>query len=146
MCQVALVNEISDNVQDILNDASPHINDPTVAIFYSITSSQPGLSGIDLGNFLIKRVVKELIRDVPSVRQFCTLSPIVGFRPWLESQLEGPDKLLADGEADRVREIVGASVEALHDGALLKVILRFRIDADRLDYVFLELSTQHRKP
>lgn len=30
---------------------------PRVAVFYSISSTQPGLSGVDLGNFLIKQVL-----------------------------------------------------------------------------------------
>ena len=30
------------------------------AVFYSITAAQPGLSGIDLGNLLIKTVAEEL--------------------------------------------------------------------------------------
>lgn len=29
--------------------------DPAVAVFYSISNSQPGLAGIDMGNFLIKQ-------------------------------------------------------------------------------------------
>lgn len=31
---------------------------PRVAVFYSISSTQPGLSGVDLGNFLIKKVAR----------------------------------------------------------------------------------------
>lgn len=30
------------------------------AIFYSISLTQPGLQGVELGTFLVKRVVKEL--------------------------------------------------------------------------------------
>ena len=44
-----------------------------------------GLSGIHLGNFLIKRVVMELQREFPNLKQFVTLSPIPGFREWLET-------------------------------------------------------------
>ncbi|KAJ1563876.1 hypothetical protein HK405_000425, partial [Cladochytrium tenue] len=49
---VALMNEVGSNVQDILRDRSPP-SDPKyfrAAIFYSISSAQRGLSGIDLGN------------------------------------------------------------------------------------------------
>ncbi|XJO76877.1 hypothetical protein BDV3_007348 [Batrachochytrium dendrobatidis] len=41
--QVALVNEVSTRIQNILTDPHPDTKDPTVAIFYSITSSQRGL-------------------------------------------------------------------------------------------------------
>lgn len=36
------------------------VNKIKSAIFYSITSTQPGLQGVELGNYLIKRVVREL--------------------------------------------------------------------------------------
>jgi len=44
-----------------------------------------GLSGVELGNFLVKRVVQELQTQFPTVETFCTLSPIPGFRSWLET-------------------------------------------------------------
>ncbi|HRO62033.1 MAG TPA: malonyl-CoA decarboxylase family protein, partial [Burkholderiaceae bacterium] len=39
--------------------------------------------GVNLGNFLIKRVADRLAGDLPKLRQFCTLSPIPGFSGWL---------------------------------------------------------------
>ncbi|ORX90485.1 malonyl-CoA decarboxylase [Basidiobolus meristosporus CBS 931.73] len=87
--QVALVTDISDNIQKILNDPSPsHVNPSETirsAIFYSITS-QRGLSGIELGNSLIKSVVEALQKEFPFIHTFCTLSPIPRFRQWLNSQ------------------------------------------------------------
>ncbi len=47
----------------------------------------PSLSGVDLGNFLIKSVVQQLLVELPHVKEFCTLSPIPGFRKWLTQQL-----------------------------------------------------------
>lgn len=40
--------------------AEEDVNKINAAIFYSITSTQPGLQGVELGNYLIKRVVREL--------------------------------------------------------------------------------------
>jgi malonyl-CoA decarboxylase len=54
-----------------------------VATFYSISNCQPGLRGVSLGNFLIKRVAERLHAEFPSIRTFCTLSPIPGFMRWL---------------------------------------------------------------
>ncbi|KAF9358354.1 hypothetical protein BGX26_001943 [Mortierella sp. AD094] len=42
-----------------------------------------GLSGIELGNFLIKRVVRSLKVEFPQIETFSTLSPIPGFRKWM---------------------------------------------------------------
>ncbi|TRY69236.1 hypothetical protein TCAL_10735 [Tigriopus californicus] len=53
------------------------------AIFYSITSTQTGLQGIELGTQLIKQAVQKLKEELPDLNQFCTLSPIPGFRKWL---------------------------------------------------------------
>lgn len=46
-----------------------------------------GLSGVDLGNFLIKHVVEELRHEFPNITQYSTLSPIPGFKQWLKLQL-----------------------------------------------------------
>ncbi len=54
-----------------------------VAVFYSISNCQPGLRGINLGNFLIKRVAEHLAREFPKLKSFCTLSPIPSLASWL---------------------------------------------------------------
>lgn len=41
-------------------DSEEDINKVNSAIFYSISSTQAGLQGVELGNYLIKRVVREL--------------------------------------------------------------------------------------
>ncbi len=41
-----------------------------------------GLQGVELGNYLIKSVVKELLSEYPNIHQFSSLSPIPGFRDW----------------------------------------------------------------
>ena len=42
------------------------------------------LRGVSFGNFLIKQVVEELSRELPSLTTFVTLSPVPGFAAWLE--------------------------------------------------------------
>jgi malonyl-CoA decarboxylase len=43
---------------------------------------------VSLGNFLIKRVAEQLKTEFPSIKTFCTLSPIPGFVRWLDSDAE----------------------------------------------------------
>ena len=92
--EVALVEGISGNVQALLDEKAP-VGDPgtaDTAIFYSISNCQCGLSGISFGDFLIKRVVDRLAAELPHIKTYATLSPIPGFRTWLEKQLaEGVD-------------------------------------------------------
>lgn len=68
-------------------------SEATCALFYSISSTQPGLAGINLGKFLIKRVITLVKRDMPHVSVFATLSPIPGFMQWLLAKLASQSKL-----------------------------------------------------
>lgn len=95
--EVALVNGIAGNVQELLDESAP-LQDPKeadTAIFYSISNAQKGLAGISFGNFLIKRVAGELMDELSNLKTFSTLSPIPGFMRWL-------DKLIADGNSKLV--------------------------------------------
>lgn len=68
----------------------------------------PGLSGINLGKFLLKRVVEMLRRDMPSVQIFATLSPIPGFMQWLNAKLASQIKL-SEAELQEGNSLGGAS-------------------------------------
>ncbi len=93
---VALVKELSDNVDTLLDTSQSEAIEGTdhTAIFYSITSTQKGLSGVSLGDFLIKRVTDELKRELPQLTEFSTLSPIPGFSTWLNKQIETDKELV----------------------------------------------------
>ena len=54
------------------------------ATFYSISNCHYGLSGVSLGDLLIKSVVDELKREFPNLRNYVTLSPIPRFRRWFD--------------------------------------------------------------
>ena len=106
--EVALVNGIAGSVDDLINrdeDAADPRHADT-AIFYSISNAQAGLAGISFGDFLIKRVVAELQRDLPNLKQFSTLSPIPGFRSWVQKQVDARHR----GEVTGLPAIAGPSV------------------------------------
>ena len=84
--EVALTRGMSAHVQPLLELKSP-VGAPAnadCAMFYSITNCQEGLRGISFGNLLIKQVAEELKRELPHLRRFATLSPVPGFRRWLD--------------------------------------------------------------
>jgi len=60
---------------------------PTTAVFYSISNCQRGLAGVSFGNFLIKQVAEEIAREYPKLTRFVTLSPVPGFAAWLRREL-----------------------------------------------------------
>lgn len=84
--EVALVSSISKEVGPLLDKRSEALDAKKfkTAIFYSISNCQPGLRGVSLGNFLIKRVAERILQEIPSVKTFCTLSPVPGFNKWLD--------------------------------------------------------------
>ena len=88
--EVALVNGLAGSVQNLLDDEQPRISAKSAdtAIFYSISNCQKGLRGISFGNFLIKQVVSELRAELSNLNTFSTLSPIPGFRHWLQEKRE----------------------------------------------------------
>jgi malonyl-CoA decarboxylase len=91
--EIALVNGISTNIHELLDEKAP-TTDPDradTAIFYSISNCQAGLAGVNFGNFLIKRVVADLLTQLPGLKTFATLSPIPGFGKWLQNQVERGD-------------------------------------------------------
>jgi malonyl-CoA decarboxylase len=100
--EVALVKGLAGSVQKLLDEKAP-VQDPhqaDTAIFYSISNCQRGLAGISFGNFLIKRVVEELSNEFRNLRTFATLSPVPGFRGWLDEELAAARPgLLSDEEA-----------------------------------------------
>lgn len=85
--EVALLPEIPGAIAPLIDKASEPMPADRfkVAAFYSISNCQPGLKGVSLGNFLIKRVADELKRELPRLKTFCTLSPIPGFARWLQT-------------------------------------------------------------
>lgn len=104
----ALTEEILHSIQGIVanprmySEADIHAStvtsmgeDPqkiTTALFYSITNTLKGLQGIELGNYLIKSVVKELQAEFPAISQFSSLSPIPGLKKWLLTEINQSEK------------------------------------------------------
>ena len=96
--EIALVPEMPAAIAPLIEKAALPVESKQfkVATFYSISNCQPGLRGVSLGNFLIKRVAERLHAEFPSIRRFCTLSPIPGFVRWLDQ---------VDSEADEFKSV-----------------------------------------
>jgi malonyl-CoA decarboxylase len=127
--EVALVRGLADSVQTLLDPRAPLINprEADTAIFYSISSCQRGLAGISFGNFLIKRVVEVLSAELRNIRTFATLSPVPGFRAWLDGRLAVPGDLLSEEEASALRTAAPPDGPAPETGeAALAAILAMR--------------------
>ncbi len=99
--EVALVGEISSSITPLLDEtaAPADLKRATTAIFYSISSTQPGLRGVSFGDSLIKHVAETLTGEFPRLRTFATLSPIPGFRAWLAKH--GAERIDRMGDKER---------------------------------------------
>jgi malonyl-CoA decarboxylase len=99
--EVALTDAVPATIGPLL-DRDPAVaptGAPTTAVFYSISNAQSGLRGVNFGSFLIKHVVEELKREMPSLQTFVTLSPAPGFAAWVQRlQQDDADKLLNPGD------------------------------------------------
>jgi malonyl-CoA decarboxylase len=101
--EVALTRGITATIHALLDESQEPVDpdEADTAVFYSISNTQKGLTGISLGNFLIKRVVGRLSEELPGVKTFVTLSPVPGFRKWLKAKLNGGDQSIF-----RAREVL----------------------------------------
>lgn len=123
--EVALVNGIADNVQELLDESAPLQNPDAAdtAIFYSISNAQQGLAGISFGNFLIKRVSAQLKDEFDNLKTFSTLSPVPGFRKWLDNLFAAGDpKILLPAERKAIKDVSGKDVGL--KGAVKELMLR----------------------
>ena len=139
--EVALTRGMSAQVQPLLDSRSPVAAPQKAdsAIFYSITNCQEGLRGISFGNQLIKQVAEDLKREFPHLRRFATLSPIPGFRAWLEknagrellARIEDPAWHLGDVPDELEKQLIKLCayylLHAKQDGEPLDAVARFHL-------------------
>jgi hypothetical protein len=82
----SLQPEIPAYMNQVYNEGSLR-SDARVAAFYSISNLQAGLSGVGLGEHLIKTAVHRLQGRI-GLDTFVTLSPVPRFRKWLEERVQ----------------------------------------------------------
>lgn len=88
--EVALMNEVPATIAPVIDETRLPTDqrNASVAVFYSISNTQAGLRGIPFGDSLIKRVVEELANEFQKLKIFVTLSPMPGYRQWLQKSID----------------------------------------------------------
>ncbi|MGY2050722.1 malonyl-CoA decarboxylase [Methylobacterium sp. JK268] len=143
--EVALTTGIAGAIGPILaHERQPMASrEATTAIFYSISNCQRGLAGVTFGNFLIKQVVEDLCREMPALKTFVTLSPVPGFRTWLdrERRADSPHGLTRE-DVETLRALDNPDWHA--DKAVAEAVRKALLPAAA--YYFLRAKTPRGKP
>ncbi|TAK42141.1 MAG: decarboxylase [Betaproteobacteria bacterium] len=150
--EVALLDDMPDSIAPLIEEHAVDARGSRArcAVFYSISNCQPGLRGVSLGNFLIKRVCEILRRENPEVRRYCTLSPMPGFATWVRAgaPLEPPRAPRgAAAQLERAREAVRAALQGgtlATDAALLENLepaLREALERLAVSYLYATRDT-----
>lgn len=134
--EVALTDHLAGNVQELLDVHAPLFDQKKAdtAIFYSISSTQPGLRGVSFGNFLLKRVIEDLTRDFPRLDQFATLSPIPGLASWVRKNPQSLADCAIDVPLEQLVSGVWANDKNLQRSLrepLLRLAARYLAEAKR---------------
>jgi malonyl-CoA decarboxylase len=103
--EVALTDAIPGSIDAVLSDQRTPLEaeQAKAAGFYSLSNCHRGLSGISVGNLLIKQVVSELSFTCPQIESYVTLSPIPGLNKWLAKQTKD--------------EVYGITAQSVLDGS-----------------------------
>jgi len=113
--EIALLKGMPSGMQLLLDQSAPVLDPQTAdtAIFYSISNAQRGLRGISFGNLLLNRVIKDLHGNLPHLKLFATLSPLPGFRLWLDQTAAKGAARLSASEAAKLAPAPGADVQGV---------------------------------
>jgi malonyl-CoA decarboxylase len=137
--EVALTRGFASTIQPLLDPDAPVVDPRTcdTAMFYSISNCQPGLRGLSFGTPLLTRAIERLRAEMPWLRRFATISPIPGFRSWLDESAgslngSGIGAWLSD---DRARGSVPDGLQAELLGLCAHYLLRVKLGREPADPV-----------
>ncbi len=122
--EVALTEQVPRGIGEILRrDRESDIpENPSCAIFYSISNCHRGLAGVSFGNFLIKQVATSMKMRFPQLKTFATISPVPGLRDWLVKEAA------QDGELAALVEEFGADANEELCAQMEKVAARYFLE------------------
>lgn len=87
--EVALVKDVPTHISPLLRaEASTNPAKADTAALYSINNALEGLAGVSFGNLLIKQVIDQAVEELTHLQNYVTISPIPGFRRWLDAQAQ----------------------------------------------------------
>lgn len=105
--EVALAGDVPSSIEPLLEARRGEADaEPTTAVFYSISNCQDGLRGISFGHFLLKQVVEDLVRELPTLKTFVTLSPAPHFARWLDRAQASKSETLVTAKDQEILRVL----------------------------------------
>ena len=90
--EIALVKDMADNIHTLLDETRAGVRPARRAggdLLLDLEHPGRPEAACRFGGFLIKRVADMLAADFPKLKVFATLSPVPGFRRWLDAAAKG---------------------------------------------------------
>jgi len=142
--EVALTRHMPAKIGDVLREDRDPLRpeEATTAVFYSISNCQHGLRGVSFGSFLIKQVVEDLVRELPGLETFVTLSPVPGLARWLAGQRRSPTIL----DDDMVTVLAGIEQPGWQDDPPSRQIIEPALRAATASYFLRGQEASGRLP
>lgn len=126
--EVALVDDISNSIEALLESEPKSAEEANTAVFYSINNCQPGLVGVSFGNLLIKQVVNTLQQSHPQCKRFVTLSPIPKFSRWLSTHYQTQYQQAQDGtHDDKLMALACHYLTSFQNGRVIDPVAHFHL-------------------
>lgn len=127
---VALCEAFPERLERILAGPVAPLEAPSIAVFYGITRASPRARG--RAGALLHRAVEAVCEQVPSISDAVTLSPMPGFRPWLEEILGLQGHSAAAEMLERMSRKTAAGLLPAEQAEKLQTLARFflgRVDS-----------------
>ncbi|MGK9264223.1 malonyl-CoA decarboxylase [Sinorhizobium meliloti] len=98
--EVALTKGLATSIDRLLAESGIAPETADTAIFYSISNCQTGLRGIGFGQHLIQLAIRAISEELPNITTCATLSPIPGFKHWLNALSDEEKAELTGSDTD----------------------------------------------
>ncbi|KAG6969559.1 hypothetical protein JG688_00005254 [Phytophthora aleatoria] len=90
--QTVVTDHLCSKITPILEEETPVVKTPSHIIFYSVSTSNTGLRGLNIASHLLFLTIQRMNSMFPQCKTAATLSPVPGFARWFKAALANGDQ------------------------------------------------------
>ncbi|KAE9138732.1 hypothetical protein PF010_g849 [Phytophthora fragariae] len=90
--QVVVTDHLCNSITPILEEETSPVKNPSHIIFYSVSTSNTGLRGLNIASHLLFLTIQRMTSMFPQCTTAATLSPVPGFARWFKAALANGDQ------------------------------------------------------